>query len=50
MTARAMSAAHLSVQNNRPALVQELMAEVLSCGAQDIIVAKPDAGTPWLHI
>jgi phosphoribosyl 1,2-cyclic phosphodiesterase len=43
-------AAHLSVQNNRPALVQELMAEVLSCGAQDIIVAKPDAGTPWLHI
>ncbi|MGH8035025.1 MAG: MBL fold metallo-hydrolase [Lysobacterales bacterium] len=43
-------AAHLSAQNNRPALVQGLMAEALSCGADDIIVAKPDDGTSWLHI
>lgn len=43
-------AAHLSVQNNRPALVQSLMAETLSRAAQDIIVAGPDNGTPWLHI
>jgi phosphoribosyl 1,2-cyclic phosphodiesterase len=42
-------AAHLSVQNNRPELVQELMAEALSCGANDIVVARPDVGTPWLH-
>ena len=47
---RHLVAAHLSVENNRPALVQELMAEALSCGAQDILVARPDIGTPWLHI
>jgi phosphoribosyl 1,2-cyclic phosphodiesterase len=43
-------AAHLSVQNNRAALVQSLMAETLCCGAEDIVVAKPDTGTPWLHL
>jgi hypothetical protein len=43
-------AAHLSVQNNRPALVQSLMAETLSCGTEDIVVANPDHGTPWLHL
>jgi len=43
-------AAHLSVQNNRPALVQSLMAQTLSCGTEDIVVASPDHGTPWLHI
>lgn len=43
-------AAHLSVQNNRPVLVQTLMAETLSCGVEDILVASPDNGTPWLHL
>ena len=43
-------AAHLSVQNNRPALVQSLMAETLCCGADDIVVARPDTGTPWLSL
>lgn len=43
-------AAHLSAQNNRPALVQDVMAEALSCAPEDIIVAKPDDGSCWLHI
>ena len=32
-------AAHLSAQNNRPVLVQALLAQVLSCAAEDIVVA-----------
>jgi len=43
-------AAHLSAQNNRPALVQGVMAEALSCGSEDIIIAKPEDGTCWLQI
>lgn len=43
-------AAHLSAQNNLPAMVQSLMASALSCDSKDIIVATPDAGTRWLSI
>ena len=43
-------AAHLSVQNNLPAMVQRLMADALSCGREDVIVATPDAGTCWLQL
>lgn len=43
-------AAHLSAQNNRPALVQDVMAQALSCAPDDIIIAKPDAGSCWLQI
>ncbi len=43
-------AAHLSAQNNRPELVQKLMAAALGCSAEDIIVARPDTGTHWIHI
>ncbi|MBC7609861.1 MAG: MBL fold metallo-hydrolase [Polaromonas sp.] len=43
-------AAHLSAQNNRPSLVQQLMAETLSCSAGDIVVAMPDEGCDWLYI
>lgn len=43
-------AAHLSAQNNCPALVQGLMADALSRSAEDIIVARPDVGTRWLQI
>ena len=42
-------AAHLSAHNNRPLLAQTLMAEALSCRADDIIVARPDSGTGWLQ-
>jgi len=47
---RHLVAAHLSAQNNRPALVQALMSETLGCGADDIVVARPDTGTPWLSL
>ena len=43
-------AAHLSVQNNRPALVQNLLAETLSCAASEIMVATQEDGCCWLHI
>ena len=43
-------AAHLSAQNNRPALVQDVMAQALSCAPNDIIIAKPDDGSCWLQI
>ena len=43
-------AAHLSAQNNRPVLVQALLAQVLSCAAEDIIVARQDEGCRWLQI
>ena len=43
-------AAHLSVQNNRPALVQGLLAEALSCAFNDIVVATPDDGCRWLNL
>lgn len=43
-------AAHLSEQNNHSALVQDVLAEALSCSPQDIIVATPGNGTNWLTI
>lgn len=43
-------AAHLSEQNNRPALAQEVMSAALGCGIDDIVVASPVAGTRWLHL
>ena len=43
-------AAHLSAQNNLPAIVQKLMADTLSCESKDIIVAAPDTGTCWLQV
>lgn len=43
-------AAHLSVQNNRPAVVQALLAEALECSAHDILVATPHDGSQWLQI
>ncbi|SFC68942.1 Phosphoribosyl 1,2-cyclic phosphodiesterase [Polaromonas sp. OV174] len=43
-------AAHLSAQNNRPDLVQSLLAQTLSCGTDDIMVASPDSGTCWLQL
>ena len=42
-------AAHLSAQNNRPALVQSLMSEALGCAENDIVIAAPDNGTDWLQ-
>ena len=43
-------AAHLSEQNNHPTLVQGVLAEVLSCSPNDIVVATPGEGTDWLKV
>ena len=43
-------AAHLSAQNNRPKLVQDLLAEALSCDADDMTVAQPDKASIWLQL
>jgi phosphoribosyl 1,2-cyclic phosphodiesterase len=43
-------AAHLSAQNNRPELVQEMMSKALGCNSSDIVVAGPASGTPWLQV
>ena len=43
-------AAHLSAQNNAPALAQETLAPALEWPAEAIAVASPSAGTPWLAV
>ncbi len=43
-------AAHLSAQNNRPGLVQDVMSTALGCNSSDIVVAGADHGTPWLQV
>lgn len=43
-------AAHLSAQNNRPALVQALLAEAMSCAAGEVVVANADEGCSWLSL
>ena len=43
-------AAHLSAQNNSPHLVQNLLAQTLSCTPEDIVVAKPEDGCRWLQL
>lgn len=45
---RQVVAAHLSVQNNRPALARQALADALGCGGDDIVVAGADEGTDWL--
>ena len=47
---RQVVAGHLSAQNNRPALVQIALAEALSCGADDIVVARQEDGCRWLPV
>lgn len=43
-------AAHLSEQNNRPALARACLAAVLETRADDIVVADPQRGFDWLQI
>ena len=43
-------AAHLSIQNNRTALVQDLLAKTLSRASTDIVVANPDEGCGWMQL
>ncbi|MDW5442976.1 MBL fold metallo-hydrolase [Polaromonas sp. SM01] len=43
-------AAHLSQQNNRSDLVQDLLSQALGCSRADIVVADASSGTPWLAL
>ena len=43
-------AAHLSERNNSPALAAATLAEVLGTSADDVVVADPRAGSPWLDL
>lgn len=47
---RHVSAAHLSQQNNHPALAQSSLAAVLGCKPADIFAACPETGTPWMAV
>lgn len=42
-------AAHLSRQNNHPALVRQSMSVALDCAEDDIVVADAAHGTQWLQ-
>lgn len=43
-------AAHLSAQNNAPALAQQTLALAMGWPDEQITVASPTAGTPWLTV
>jgi phosphoribosyl 1,2-cyclic phosphodiesterase len=47
---RHVSAAHLSQQNNHPALAQNALAAALGCLPSDIFAASPETGTPWMVV
>ena len=47
---RHVAAAHLSLQNNRPELAQNCIADVLGCTPNDVVIATADSGTPWQTI
>jgi phosphoribosyl 1,2-cyclic phosphodiesterase len=47
---RHLVAAHLSEQNNRPELARAALAPVAGAAPQDIVVADPLDGTPWLDL
>jgi phosphoribosyl 1,2-cyclic phosphodiesterase len=42
--------AHLSAQNNQPALVQQAISEAVGCTAEDILVAGAGEGTNWISL
>lgn len=42
--------AHLSAHNNRPELVQEVLASALGWSPDDIVIAHPLSGTEWLDV
>jgi phosphoribosyl 1,2-cyclic phosphodiesterase len=42
--------AHLSAQNNTAQLVQTVLGQALNCIPDDVMVARPDVGSCWLHI
>ena len=47
---RCVVAAHLSRENNRPALARAALAQALDWGPDDVAVADPVHGTPWFAL
>lgn len=47
---RHVVAAHLSRQNNRPALAAAALSEALGTRPEEIVVADPEHGSPWLGL
>jgi phosphoribosyl 1,2-cyclic phosphodiesterase len=47
---RHVVAAHLSLANNRPALAAAALAQALGAHADEMLVADPHAGSPWLDL
>lgn len=47
---RHVVAAHLSRENNRPAIARAALAAVWGCAGEDIVVADPAQGCAWLRI
>jgi phosphoribosyl 1,2-cyclic phosphodiesterase len=43
-----VACAHLSKQNNSPALAQAALAAVLGCASDEVLVASQATGLPWL--
>lgn len=43
-------AAHLSAQNNVPALAQQALGLALEWPAEEVAVASPTVGTPWMAV
>ncbi|MEP7301536.1 MAG: MBL fold metallo-hydrolase [Caldimonas sp.] len=47
---RHVVAAHLSRENNRPAIARAALAARRGCASEEIVVADPDDGFEWLRI
>jgi phosphoribosyl 1,2-cyclic phosphodiesterase len=47
---RHLVAAHLSLENNRPELVREALAEAWGGEREDIVFADPQHGSRWITI
>jgi len=43
-------AAHLSERNNRPDIVLNCLSQALGCSENDLLVAAPDTGSPWVTV
>ena len=47
---RCVVAAHLSAQNNAPALARQALAPALGWAEEEIAVASPTVGTDWITV
>lgn len=47
---RHVRAGHISEKNNDPALVQQVLASVLNCSADDVLLLQQDQVSDWYHV